>query len=177
MNIAAPFALVWILCFSTGADLADTSLTAQASLPEKPMAELILPAGTEVVLATTGVITSKTHVKGDFVEMVTTADIVIDGKIVVPVGSPARAQVVSAQIRGAFGQSGRLIIEPLYIKVGDKVIRLTGTLAEKGSITPGGFVGMFALTPIISGRSAEIPPGTSIIAKVFRDVRLSVSAP
>jgi hypothetical protein len=133
-----------------------------------------LPMGAEVPLLTATELSSKTSAKGDFVTLRTAADVLVDGHVVIAAGTEATAEVTDARAKGAFGMSGKLAIRPLYLRLGDTTVRLTGALADKGTIEPGAVVGMVLLTPGFTGRSAVIPMGTRILSYVDRPVELPV---
>lgn len=148
---------------------AATSLSAQTAT-----GQATLPAGHSIALVTTGEVSSKTARKGDLVPLKTEQDVTIGGRVVIPAGTPATGQITLARAKGALGQSGKLELQPLYLRVGDSTVRLDGNSTGKGSITAGGVVGIALLTPGISGRSAKIPVGTKVASFVVRAVELPV---
>lgn len=102
----------------------------------------------------------------------TATDLSVSGKTVVPAGTAAVGRVDLAQDTGAFGQSGKLGIEPLYISYNGQFIRLTGRYNDKGTVTAGAAVGMVILSPGFTGRSAKIPAGSTVTAQILRDVAI-----
>ncbi len=127
--------------------------------------------GTEVRLITAEALSSKCQVKGDLVRLKVAEDVLVGDRIVIPSGTEAIGQVVDARAKGAMGMNGRLVLRPLYVKVGERIVRLAGLEQDKGSIEPGAVIGMVALgSAAFTGRSAEIPAGTSIRAMVERTV-------
>lgn len=150
--------------------LALALLSAQASA----CAALTLPAGTVVSLVTTGPLSSKTSVKGDMVTLQLAADVLVDGHVVVAKGSAATGQVAEARAKGGLGVDGRLILRPLYFRIGARVVRLSGVQATDGGVAPGAVVGLVAL-PVLSGRSAQLPAGSPVWGRVERSVDLPAS--
>lgn len=142
-------------------------LLAAASAP------LAVPAGTPVPLETAEPLSSQSKVKGDLVQLRVAQDVMVDGQIAVPRGTRAIGQVVDAQARGGFGTSGILTIRPLYATIGGKTLRLSGSIGERASAGVETVVGMIALTPLLSGRSAVIPVGTKVSATLDRSVELA----
>lgn len=140
-------------------------------------ATVTLHSGTEVPLVTDAPLSSKTSVKGDLVQLTVAEDVRVDGQVVIAKGSPATGQIVEARAKGALGMSGRLIVRPLYLRLGTDTVRLSGQAADKGSVTPGAVIGMALLTPGFTGRSAAIPAGTRIMAIVERTLGLFVAKP
>lgn len=137
--------------------------------------EVLLPAGTRLVLATVDELSSKTEQTGDPVRLRLRDDVAIDGIVAIAAGTPAVGQVADARGTGAFGTSGKLAITPLYIQVGGTTVRLAGGQDARGKTGTGTVAGLL-VTPLVSGRSARIPAGTALSAIVLRDVRLEFTA-
>ena len=137
---------------------------------------IILPANTEITLGTVQDLSSKTAHKGDQVTLIVTEDVMANGAIVIRKGTSALGRIAFAQDRGAFGQSGKLQIEPLYIQLNGITIRLQGSVFKKGTVTAGAAAGLIVLTPGMTGRSAKIPAGTAVPAATLRDVQLPTVA-
>jgi len=137
---------------------------------------LVLQSGTIVHLETAAPLSSKTSVKGDLVVLRTTDDVRIAEQIVIPRGTAATGQVTDVRAKGAMGMSGRLVVRPLFLKLGELTVRLSGEQAQvKGSVTAGAVAGMALLTPGFTGRSAAMPAGTQILGYVERTI--SMDAP
>lgn len=140
-------------------------------------ARVSLPAGTEILLVTVDALSSKKQVKGDPVSLQVMNDVRIEGQLLIPAGTPATGQVADARAKGAMGMSGRLTVAPLYLRIGDETVRLSGATGNKGSVSGGAIIGMVLLTPGFTGRSAEIPAGATLRAVVLRATSLPASAP
>jgi hypothetical protein len=133
-------------------------------------------AGAHLTLVTSEDLSSKTTAKGDIVALRLAQDFSIDGRVVIPAGTPAVGQVSDARASGGLGVSGKLAIKPLYVRVRDVTIRLKGTSSERASVDSGVVVGV-ALVGVASGHSATIPAGTILAAEVEKDVSLEPIAP
>ncbi len=132
-----------------------------------------VPIGTPVALATTVELSSKSNVKGDMVPLRVEEDVVVAGRVVLPRGSDAMGQIADARAKGAMGMSGQLLVRPLYARIGDRIVRLSGRAADRASVTAGAIIGTVALgMPVFTGRSASIPAGTRLPAVVERTVIL-----
>lgn len=131
-----------------------------------------LHSGDLIPLATIAEVSTRTAAVGDRVPMAVSEDVRVGGRVVIPAGTPAMGEVAAMQAKGAFGQSGKLTIRPLYVTLGDRTLRLEGGGGAHGTITAGGVIGLIALTPGISGRSATVPAGAPIPAVLLRDVAL-----
>jgi hypothetical protein len=135
-------------------------------------ATVVVPMGTDVRLATAQPLSSKTNVKGDLVPLTVTDDVRIGDQVVIPAGTAAVGQISDARAKGAMGMNGRLVIRPLYLQVKGRTIRLAGAEREKGSVAAGAVVGMAVLGPAFTGRSANIPAGTPVLAMTERTALL-----
>jgi len=147
--------------------LLGAAFTAQAGGP------VSLPVGTNIPLVTVSALSSATNVKGDLVALKTEDDVLIDGAIAIPKGTEAIGQIADAQAKGALGMSGRLVIRPLYLRLGSTVVRLSGAMTGKGSVATGAVVGLVMLNPGFTGRSATVPAGTKVGAIVEKSVTLN----
>ena len=106
-----------------------------------------LPMGTEIALVTVTPLSSKINVKGDLITLKTADDVKVSGQLLIPAGTDAIGQISEAQAKGAMGMSGKLAVRPLYIRIGDRTVRLGGAISEKASVTTGAVIGMAVLTP------------------------------
>jgi hypothetical protein len=147
-----------------------------ATFAQTAPVSVTVPAGAPVALATQSELHSKKARKGDQVELIVTEDLFVDGVLAIPKGAAAKGRISMAQDTGAFGQSGKLQIEPLYVQIGNEIVRLKGSLDKKGTITGGGAVGLALITPGITGRSAKMPTGTVVPATVLFEKAISVPA-
>ena len=135
---------------------------------------MTLHLGTAVPLETTVALSSKTHAKGDTVALRTMADVSIGGVVVIPAGTEATGQVEESRGTGGMGTNGRLVIRPLYLRLSDRIVRLTGALTNTGKTKADTVIGMVLLTPLISGRSAVLPAGTAVGGIVEKTVEIGV---
>ncbi len=157
--------------------LALAALAAPCGLTAQAPPRIAIPAGTEIMLVTVDTLSSKRQVKGDSVSLKVMNDVRIDGQLLIPAGTPAAGQVADARAKGAMGMSGRLTVAPLYLRVGDDTVRLSGATGNEGSVSGGAVIGIALITPGFTGRSAEIPAGAMLKTVVVRAVSLPVSAP
>jgi hypothetical protein len=138
--------------------------------------ETVIARGTEITLLTAVTLSSEANAKGDLIHMTVARDVLVDGRIVIPVGAAAVGELTRAERKGAFGASGKLEARMLYVTVGDRTYRLGGVIGVKGrggtteAIATGLAVGTLAF--VVTGRRAEIPAGTAVTAYFDRDVRV-----
>lgn len=107
--------------------------------------------------------------------------ITLNGMIVIPAGSPAVGEVTDVRNKGMWGKSGKINARMLYVRVGDRQIRLSGQVDDKGVTGTAGVVGALAIAPIagffMTGTSANIPVGAPVRAFLDEDVVIAVAAP
>lgn len=133
-------------------------------------APITLPIGTPVRLLTVQPLSSKTQVKGDLVALRTAEDVLVDGVVAIPAGTPAVGQVSDARAKGAMGMGGKLLLQPLYLRLRARVVRLSGSTDEHGGVQAGAVIGMVLVAPVFTGKSATIPAGSSVPSFVAKTV-------
>lgn len=108
-------------------------------------------------------------------------DVRLGSAVVIPAGSPAVGEITDVRNKGMWGKSGRIGARPLYARVGDRQIRLSGAIDDKGVTGTAGVIGAVAFVPIagflLTGTSAVIPMGATIPAFLDEDVQMKVAQP
>jgi len=143
--------------------------------------ENVLRAGTEVLLVMSESINSndKSLRAGKLIRMQVANSISLGGVVVIPAGTPATAEVTEVRHKGMWGKSGRIEARVLSARVGDRLIRLSGTFDDKGVTGTAGVVGAVVLLPIagffLTGTSANIPAGSGVKAFLDEDLRIAVA--
>ncbi|MES2290280.1 MAG: hypothetical protein V4530_11145 [Pseudomonadota bacterium] len=103
--------------------------------------------------------------------------VMLDGQVVVPVGSPALGEITEVRNKGMWGKSGHLTASVLYLTANGRQIRLNGTFDDKGVTGTGAVVGAVLLVPVVgfftTGTSARIPSGAPVKAFIGEDVPLT----
>jgi hypothetical protein len=145
--------------------------------------ENVLRAGTEVLLVMSETINSndKSLRPGKIIRMQVANPITLGGSVVIPAGTPVTAEVTDVRRKGMWGKSGRIEARVLNARVGDRLIRLSGTFDDKGVTGTAGVVGAVVLLPIagffLTGTSANIPAGSGVKAFLDEDLRIAVAPP
>lgn len=111
----------------------------------------------------------------------TSEPVMVQGVVVIPVGSPAVGEITDVRNKGMWGKSGHLGARLLYVTVNGRQIRLSGAFDDKGVA---GGVGAVAVSAIVflpagffmTGTSAKVPAGTIIKGFVDEDVPLALNA-
>jgi hypothetical protein len=106
--------------------------------------------------------------------------VMVNGQIVVPVGSPALGEITEVRNKGMWGKSGHLTASVLYVTVGGRQIRLNGTFDDKGVTGTGGVVAAAVFIPVVgfftTGTSARVPLNAPVRAFIGEDVPLAFVA-
>lgn len=171
--------------------------TSQATIEQPPIATIapppkqavilgstsdsVLRAGAEVPLRLEEALNSndKTIREGHRFRMTVANDVLLGGQVVIPAGSLATGEVVDVRRKGMWGKSGRIVARVLNFRVGDRLIRLTGSFDDKGVTGTAGVVGAIVFVPIagffMTGTSAQMPAGSGV--KAFLDEDLTIARP
>ncbi len=145
-----------------------------------PPTESVLRAGTEVPLIMAESITTngKKLRVGQRIRMQVATDVRLGSAVVIPVGSLAEGEVTDVKNKGMWGKSGRIEARVLNVRVGERLIRLTGTFDDKGVTGTAAVVTSIVLLPLagffVTGTSANIPAGSGVKAFLDEDLRIVV---
>lgn len=160
--VAMPAAVTPLAIRSTGA----ATLRAGTSIPMR----------TSVALTTEG----KNLRVGERVPLEVAEPVRLNGQIVIPAGTPGMGEVTSVRNKGMWGKSGAISARVLYLRVGDRQMRLSGTFDDKGKTGSGGVVAAVAFIPVsgffTTGTSARIPLNAPVSAFLDEDVPVEFPA-
>lgn len=141
----------------------------------------VLRAGADVPLRLEEGLDSndKTIREGQRVRLSVANPVMLGNVVVIPAGSPATGEITDLRRKGMWGKSGHISARLLNVRVGDRLIRLSGTFDEKGVTGTAGVVGAIVFVPIagffMTGTSAKIPAGAGV--KGFLDEDLTIAVP
>ncbi len=144
--------------------------------------ENILRSGTPIPLKTREQLTTKGKDLrvGHRFQMEVAEAVLVNGVVVIPVGSPATGEVTDVRNKGMWGKSGKINARPLYVRANGRQIRLTGQMDDKGVTGTAAVVGAIVFVPVagffMTGTSADIPIGSPVQAFIDEDVPFAVSA-
>lgn len=139
-----------------------------------------IPRDTPVELMAPREISTADASAGDIFKLRVNKAITVDGRTVVPVGTLAFGQVVSARDSGGLGKSGRMTATLRYIQLGAAEIPLEGETSAKG--TGAGSAGVAILFTGLAGffhrgNNAKIKAGEILVGFVAADTALDLSGP
>lgn len=156
--------------------LAPSVLPAQTALIVGGQPSNVLRAGTPISMRTSVNLTTKGKKlrAGDRVPLEVGEAVMMNGQVVIPAGSPGMGEITTVRNKGMWGKSGGITARVLYVRVGDRQIRLSGTFDDRGKTGTVGVVAAVALIPVAgfftTGTSAEIPSGSAVSAFLDEDV-------
>ena len=171
------------IALASAAFTMSTAATAQlAPLAPAASGAAVLRTGTSVALRTREELTTKGKKLrvGQRFQLEVAEPVSVNGQVVIPAGSPAVGEITEVRNKGMWGKSGGINARILHVRVGDRSIRLTGQVDDKGKTGTAGVIGAAAFVPIagffVTGTSAVIPLGAPVSAFVDEDVALAFSA-
>ena len=130
--------------------------------------QTVLPANTELLLSMNDELTTKGIEEGHKFRLSVVHDVVVDGHVVIPRGTPATGEVTWKTGKGAFGKSGKMEIALRYLDLGGRAIPIEGTYRQEGegntAATIAGVIAAGVFAGFITGKSARIPQGRELKA-------------
>lgn len=133
-----------------------------------------LPQGTSVRLRTLSPLSSMDNKTGDRFDLEVAEDVLLNGRVVIPRGSPAKGEITMVKKKGMWGKSGKLETRVLSVRANGRDIPLRGTVADKGDTGTAGVVGAILVLPIagffVTGTSASLPQGTGFTGLTESDL-------
>ena len=140
-----------------------------------------LSQGTEVSLRLLRELTTKHKALkvGDRFDLELVDPLKLGTVTVIPSGTRAVGEIMSVRNKGMWGKSGHFGARLMYLRVGDRNIRLGGTFDDKG--VAGGW-GAAATSAVVflpagffmTGTSAKVEPGTIVKGFLDEDVPVSI---
>jgi hypothetical protein len=116
---------------------------------------------------------------GQRIRLTVASDVRLGSAVVIPAGSHAEGEITDVRNKGMWGKSGRIEARVLNVRVGDRLIRLSGTFDDKGVTGTAGVVGAVLLLPVagffLTGTSATIQAGGGVKAFLDEDLRIAVA--
>ena len=163
-----------------GASVPEVAPAPQAAILA-PVTNNVLRAGIEVPLRVEEGLDSndKGIREGQQFHLSVANNVMLGNLVVIPAGSPATAEITDLRRKGMWGKSGHIVARVLSVRVGDRLIRLSGTFDEHGTTGTAGVVAAIAFVPIagffMTGTSAKIPAGAGV--RAFLDEDLTIESP
>ncbi|ASK88357.1 hypothetical protein SPHFLASMR4Y_01609 [Sphingorhabdus sp. SMR4y] len=128
----------------------------------------ILPKDTPVHLMVLNEVTTKTHQAGHRFKLRVNKPVMLDGRVIMPVGALAWGEVTAADDSGNVGRSGKMAANLLYVDVNGTRFPISGGTTSKGkSGTAETIMGVLALGPLglfAKGNNAKIKAGELMTA-------------
>lgn len=156
-------------------------LAAAPMVIAKPSSTTVLPQGTTIRFRTLTQLSSQENKVGQRFDLEVAEDIMFNGRVVIPRGSPAVGDISMVKKKGMWGKSGKLETRVLYVRANGKEIPVRGTVGDKGETGTAGVVGAVLVLPVagffVTGTSAILPAGTGATAVLESDLPFEFEAP
>jgi len=154
-------------------------LVPAAAAAQNQEQQVVLKAGTPIVLETTGTLSSKDITSGSTVDFKVVSDVKAEGVVVIPAGTIAKGQVSTVKKASALGKGGEITVSLNSINAVDgTLVPISGgnTSAVGNDKTALAIIcGLFTLIGfIIPGEQAELPAGTQLQAVVMTNSTISL---
>jgi len=156
--------------------------TAQAQEPAAAPAtrQITLAPNTEVVVTPNDTLNTKSVKVGDKFRLATVFDVMQDGFVLIPRGTPGEGTVSYRTGKGAFGKSGKFEVEFNSLDLGGRKIALTGKHRQEGEGNTGAAVGAVVAVGVfgafVTGHSATITNGQQLRAHTAEPLSFTVPA-
>jgi hypothetical protein len=140
---------------------------------------IYIPSKTPVEVELVKTVSSKTHRKGDIIDIRVTENLIINGVIIIPKGALGEAVVTLGRKAGGFGRRGKLIVTPQFVRAanGMKIPLIQDDFQSLGKGDGGGAVAVAATVTIIGGifmkgTNTTFEAGTDFTVSVDGDIDL-----
>lgn len=141
---------------------------------EAPPQDIVLKKGTPITLAVAEEVNSSTHDGGDTFKLTVLNDVTAGGKVVIPRGTPATAEVTWRTGKGAFGKSGKMEFGLRSIDLNGQPIPVSGQFRQEGEgntvATGVGVIAIGVFAGFITGKRARLPVGRELMSQLAQDV-------
>ena len=147
-----------------GAPVAPVPQVAPVAQPQ-----LVLPMNTEIAVTPNDNLTTKGAKEGDTFLMSTVFDVMYNGYVVIPRGTPGQGHISWRTGKGAFGKSAKMELTFDWLDLAGRRIALTGKHRQEGQGNTGAAVGAVVAAGVfgafVTGRSAKVPRGMQLSAR------------
>lgn len=147
-------------------------------MPE--MRQLVVAPNTEIVVTPNDNVTTKgKQVKEGYkFRIATVFDVMQDGYVVIPKGTPGEGTVTWMTNKGAFGKSGKMEVSFDWLELGGRRVALTGSHRQEGEgntgATVGAVVAVGVFAAFVTGRSASVVNGQQLRARTAEPLTFNI---
>lgn len=149
-------------------------------LPNPATPNTMLARGTPIRLRTLSQLHSQENRTGERFDLEVAEDVMLNGVVVIPRGSPATGEITRVRKKGMWGRSGRLETRLLSVRANGVSIPIAGTVAERGETGTAGVVASILVIPVagffVTGTSAILPVGTGFNGHTEADTPIMMPA-
>ncbi len=156
---------------------------ASAVVPAPAVVEapkLVLPPNTEVAVTPNDNLTTKGTKEGDSFKISTVFDVMYNGYVVIPRGTPGQGTIIWRTGKGAFGKSAKMEIQFDWLELNGRRIALTGKHRQEGEGNTGAAIGAVVAAGVfgafVTGKSAKVPHGMQLSARTAEALPITLPA-
>lgn len=165
---------------ATDAAATEPVVSAPVEAPPAIVATVLLPRDTPIELMAPSEVSTAKASAGTVFKLRVNKPVEVDGRVIIPVGTPGFGEVISAERAGSVGKKGTMSARLLRIHLGDATIPIEGRVDATGrgagsagaAVLLGGIMGLFH-----RGNNAKIKAGEILMGFTSEDVTLDLSAP
>lgn len=142
--------------------------------------QVVLSPNTEVVVTPNDLLSTKSVKVGNKFRLATVFDVMQNGYVMIPKGTPGEGTVTYRTGTGAFGKSGKMEVEINSLDLHGQRIALSGKHRQEGEGNTGAAVGAVVAVGVfgafVKGHSATITNGQQLRAHTVEPITFSVPA-
>jgi hypothetical protein len=157
-----------------------TNAYAQSATQQAAFRQINLSPNTEVVVTPNDTLVTKSVKVGDKFKISTVFDVMQDGYVLIPRGTPGEATVTYRTGKGAFGKSGKMEVAFNWLDLNGRRIPLTGTYRQEGQGNTGAAVGAVVAVGVfgafVTGHSASLTNGQQLRAHTVDPLSFNIPA-
>jgi len=144
------------------------------------MRQVVLAPNSELVVTPNDTLTTKGKAlkAGYKFKLSTVFDVMQDGYVMIPKGTPGEGTVTWMTNKGSFGKSGKMEVSFDWIDLNGRRVPLTGNFRQEGEgntgATVGAAVAVGVFSAFVTGRSATIVNGQQLRARTVEPLTFAV---
>lgn len=156
------------------------AMPADAVQQAAPGSQIVIRGGAQIPLRFVSELTTEERAVrvNDRVRLEVAEDVVMQGVVVIPRGTPVTGELTRVRYKGMWGRSGAIEGRVVNMQLNGRTVRMSGTFSDRGVTGTAGVVASIALVPVVgffvTGTSARIAAGAGTTGYMDEDVTFTV---